>query len=230
MRVKKIVLLLVWLTLLARPSLVFCQTCTPPAENVLTVCSSQGGSSSACQNAIRAANQYCTCMGYAGFSTSTGSCVGKAPTAPPPQDDPPTVFGLPPELAGPAAFSLIGAGIGSTGTKEDMKIGAGGGLLAGAFLAAAVNKSANPVVTSVIAGSGTWVAADAYGKKREAQGLQGPEDTKKQAAVAAGAAAATVGGISLIRKAIGFGWHPPSALRRLKVAATGRGVWVRWSW
>ncbi len=50
------------------------KTCTPPTQNVLTVCSSQGGSSSACQNAVNEQDKYCKCEGYGGFDRQFGGC------------------------------------------------------------------------------------------------------------------------------------------------------------
>lgn len=49
------------------------EQCTPPAQNVLTVCSSQGGSSAACQSAVAAQKAYCSCLG---LGYSGGNCTG----------------------------------------------------------------------------------------------------------------------------------------------------------
>jgi hypothetical protein len=45
--------------------------CTPPSVNPLTVCSSQGGSSPACQSALADQRAYCTCLG---LGYSGGQC------------------------------------------------------------------------------------------------------------------------------------------------------------
>ncbi len=47
------------------------KSCTEPTTNFFSVCSSQGGSSSACSTAREAQRAYCTCLGM-GFSTSGG--------------------------------------------------------------------------------------------------------------------------------------------------------------
>jgi hypothetical protein len=49
------------------------EQCTPPSQNVLTVCSNHGGSSSACQSAVAAQRAYCTCLG---LGYSGGNCTG----------------------------------------------------------------------------------------------------------------------------------------------------------
>jgi hypothetical protein len=51
----------------------YTKMCAVPTDNVLTVCSSQGGSSAACKSAIAAADKYCKCKGYSG--QSGGNCV-----------------------------------------------------------------------------------------------------------------------------------------------------------
>ena len=48
--------------------------CNRPTSNPLSICSSQGGSSAACQNSLSAWGAYCQCTGSSGFNAQTGSC------------------------------------------------------------------------------------------------------------------------------------------------------------
>lgn len=47
--------------------------CTPASANVLTVCSSEGGSSPACQKVVAEQKAYCSCLG---LGYSGGNCTG----------------------------------------------------------------------------------------------------------------------------------------------------------
>jgi len=48
--------------------------CTRPSTNPLTICSSQGGGSSACTSSLASWDSYCQCTGSSGFNRQTGSC------------------------------------------------------------------------------------------------------------------------------------------------------------
>lgn len=48
--------------------------CRQPSSNPLTVCSSQGGSSTACRDALSAYGTFCRCSGYSGFNAQRGGC------------------------------------------------------------------------------------------------------------------------------------------------------------
>lgn len=50
------------------------RSCTRPSSNPLTVCSSQGGSSTACQNSLSEWGSYCRCTGSSGFNAQRGAC------------------------------------------------------------------------------------------------------------------------------------------------------------
>lgn len=50
----------------------YTKMCVEPTSNALTVCSSQGGSSSACKTALAEQDKYCKCKGFAG--QSGGNC------------------------------------------------------------------------------------------------------------------------------------------------------------
>jgi len=48
--------------------------CTVPSSNPLSICSSQGGGSTACKTALSDWGAYCKCTGKSGFNAQTASC------------------------------------------------------------------------------------------------------------------------------------------------------------
>ena len=163
-------------------------------------------------------------------------CVNKGTSFKPQEDNPSFFSALPSGLRGASLFALAFGVTASFSQREgeekrrDYEAWISAGLATGAFFEALVSPASNPILLTVAAGAGAHLAANANGREREAQNLQTAEDTRKQTGIATAAAAATVGGLALIRKANFFGWRPPSSLRRLQVSASGKAVWVKWSW